>query len=141
MKARQGRSAYSFFDMTVALSVLLTVLVIAAQAAVWSLSERVRTEARQEAIETVANVMESARGVSWDGLDAWAREQKPPEALASRLDKARLVVRVEAEPARPACKRVSAELTWTGADGKAASPVRLTAVFSPRSAEAKGGQP
>jgi type II secretory pathway pseudopilin PulG len=142
MTSRNTRDAFSLLDLTVSLSLLLAVLVVATQVAVWSLGERTRSEVRQEAIEAVANVLELARTRSWDGLDAgWASEQKLPASLTGRLEKAKLVVRVEIEEARPGCKRVSAELNWTLVDGKPAAPVRLTALFAPRTAEIKGAQP
>jgi hypothetical protein len=136
------RSAFLMLDFTVALTVLLAVMLIASQTALWSLTERNRGQTRQEAIEAVANVMESARAASFDELDAsWAAARKLPESLANRLDRATLVVRIEEEKGRGPCKRVSVEMTWNQLDGKPAAPVSLTAVFSPRSAEAKGGKP
>jgi len=142
MKEKHARRAVLVLDMTVGLTILLTLMVIATQVGVWSVAERTRSEVRQEALEAVANVLELARGQSLDGLDAaWAAKQKPPEALAQKLNKAKLVVRVEPEEGRPSCKRVRAELTWTLIDGKPAAPVLLTAVFAPRTAEVKGGKP
>ena len=106
------------------------------------MSERRRTALRHEALETAANILESAQACPWDELTpAWAAQQRLPESLLQQLPDNRLAVRVETDPGRPLLKRVTVEIGWRLDDGLEARPVFLTSLFSARSASLKGGQP
>jgi type II secretory pathway pseudopilin PulG len=134
------RYGYAVLDLVISFAVLAVALVLAAQLGVWSLSERTRNAARQEAVETAANVMESARALPGEELTPeWAAKQKLPEALAARLYDGKLTVRVEPEASRPHVKRVTVEVAWKQSNDVPARPVRLVGLFSERSGA--GGEP
>jgi hypothetical protein len=127
------RRAVTVMECTVAATALLFALMIAAQAATWAVAEQLRSQQRQEALEAVANVLETARAQPWESLNAdWARRQELLPALAQRLRDAKLTIAVEPEAGRKQSKRVRVELTWKNVDGTPAKPVRQVSVFSAR---------
>jgi prepilin-type N-terminal cleavage/methylation domain-containing protein len=136
-----GRRGFTLVETMVALAVLGVVLLLVAQLGGLVLTERLRSSARQDALEAAANVLEAARACPWDDLTpAWAARQHLPESLAGRLTQGRLEVRVEPEASRPHTRRVTVEVRWTFA-GKPARPVQLVGLRSARSAPASGGKP
>lgn len=136
------RRGFTVMETLVSLGLLTAVLVLVAQVAVWGIGERRRADARQDALEAAANLLESARAAPWESLtDDWAAAQRLPEPLTERLSGWKLTVRVEPEAPRSLVKRVSIEVTWTHDDGSPARPVRLVGLFAARSAQASGGKP
>jgi type II secretory pathway pseudopilin PulG len=133
------RRAFTIVEALVAFAVLSVAMVLVAQFVGWAITERVRTDARMEATDAAANVLEEARAIGADGLTPeWAASRKLPEHLASRLPGGTLTGRVEAEDGRPRVKRVTVEVKWTNPGGTPARPVVLVALFAERSA---GGKP
>ena len=132
---RAPRRGFTMAECGIALAVLAAVGVVVAQLATTSLAERLRSEARLEATETAANVLEAARARPWDELTPqWAAEQKLPAHLAERWLAGSLTVRVEPEPQRPYLKRVTVDVLWGGVGHGPERPVTLTALFAARAA-------
>lgn len=118
------------------------VTVLVAELATWTLTERTRSAARNDAVEAAANVLEAARALPWEALTPdWAAAQKLPESLASRLREGRLAVRVEPETSRPLSKRVTVAVHWDTDPGTAARPIELVGQFGARSSGAQGRKP
>jgi hypothetical protein len=131
------RTGFTVTEIALALGALATVAVIVAQLATWSLAERIRTDARLDAVEAATNLLEEARARPWGELTAeWAEAQRLPDHLAQRWREGRLSVRVEPEPERPQVKRVTVEVRC-GSFGPD-RPVMLSALFAARAA---GGGP
>jgi hypothetical protein len=117
-------------------------MLLVAEVGLRSLAERRRSSTRQDAVECVANVLESARALPWEDLNPeWAAGQQLPEELGQRLPGGKLTVLVEPEAARPRTKRVTVELSWERTREGSAGPVRLVGLFNARSARATGGNP
>jgi prepilin-type N-terminal cleavage/methylation domain-containing protein len=137
-----GRRGFTVLETMAALAILSVAMVLAAQVGVWSLMERSRSATRYEVLEAANNILEAARVRAWTELTPnWAAEQRLPEALAERLYKGQLHVRVEPEASRPYCKRVTVEIRWTLDQAMPARPVRLIGLFGARSATAARGKP
>jgi Tfp pilus assembly protein FimT len=135
----RSRRGFTVLELVISFSILATAMVLVAQIVVWSLAERTRALVRQEAIEAAANVLEVARATPWNKLDAkWAAAQVPPGELAERLQGqgGKWTVRVDDEASRPRTRRVSVEI-----EAANIPTVHMTALFSARTATAKGGQP
>jgi hypothetical protein len=127
------RRGFTVTEIALALGALATVAVIVAQLATWSLAERIRADARLEAIEAATNLLEEARARPWSELTAeWAEAQRLPDYLAQRWREGRLSVRVEPEPERPQVKRVTVEVRCGGLGPN--RPVTLSALFAARAA-------
>lgn len=136
------RGGFTLLETMVALGVLGVVVLLVAQLGYLLLVERQRRDARQEALETAANVLEAARACPWEDLTpAWAARQRLSESAARRLHDGRLEVRVEPEASRPHARRVTVEVRWSLGDDRPARPVRLVALRSARTAPAAGGNP
>jgi prepilin-type N-terminal cleavage/methylation domain-containing protein len=126
---------FTLFETLVAIGVLTTAAVIAAQLGTSSLIERGRTEERQAATDAAANILEAARARAWADLTPeWAAGQRLTDPVAGRLKDGSLAVRVTPEPDRPHVKRVTVAIEW---DHQPSIPVRivsLTGLFAERSA-------
>ena len=132
------RRALMMAEVVAALSVLLVALMLVAEIGGWSIAERGRNAARQQALEEAANVLEMARARAWDELTPdWAMAQRLQEP-SGRLHDGKLGVRVEGEPNRPRTKRVTAVVSWN--HGSREEKVEMVALFSARSGDA-GGKP
>ncbi len=132
---RASRRGFTMLETTIALGVLATAAVLAAQLGTWSLIEHGRTEDRLVAADAAANVLEAARARGWADLTPeWAAGQRLTDAVAVRLADGKLAVHVEPEPDRPHLKRVTVLIEW---DHRASLPpqtVTLTGLFADRSA-------
>lgn len=118
-----------------ALGVLGTAMVLAAELVTFGVTERRRNLAHQAAVETATNILETARGCAWDKLDdAWAEAQQQAE-LPGRLADAQVQVRVE-KLDTPGLKRVTVEI-----ERKKGPRVRQSAWFAARAMPTTGGQP
>jgi hypothetical protein len=133
------RRGFTLAETLLSVTVFAGAAVLVAQLAVWVLSERSKTDARLEAVEATANVLEQARARPWSELTPeWAKSQRLPDDLVARWPDCRLSVRVEPEANRPRVKRVTAELKWTGGAGRASwPPIAMTGLFAPRATEDK----
>ena len=132
------REAFTLVEALLAVTVFSGAAVLVAQLAVWVLSERARTDARLEAVDATANVLEQARARPWSELTPeWANAQRLPEHLAARWPDCRLSVRVEPEANRPRVKRVTAEWKWSQPGRASWAPVVMTGFFAPRALEDK----
>ncbi|OWK47002.1 hypothetical protein FRUB_00701 [Fimbriiglobus ruber] len=121
-----------------ALAVFAVAATLVAQFATWSLAERARSDARLEAIEAAANVLEQARARGWNELTPeWGAGMRLPESISARWPDCHLTVRVEPEPNRHRVKRVTVEIRWTDAGRVAWTPVSLTGLFADRATEGK----
>lgn len=126
------RSGFTVLEAVVALSILSLATVGVAQLAAWASTERARAEARTEAAELAANVLEEARTRPWSDLTPeWAKSKPIPEGVFPRLAIAKLIVTVEAEPERPRVKRVTVTIAWP--DEASRQPVVLVGLFASRS--------
>jgi len=136
--ARSSRPGFSILETTIGLTVLAVAVTLLAQVGIWCLTERSYSNARQDALEQAANILETARTVSWDALTpAWARDQKLSSELDGRLTDAKLSVSVEPEPSRPQTKRVTVAIDWKIDNNHPAKPVQLVGLFSARGEENK----
>jgi prepilin-type N-terminal cleavage/methylation domain-containing protein len=132
------RRGFTILETTIGLTILAVAVTLLAQVTIWSLAERDYSRARQDALEQAANILESARTVSWDALTPeWARAQKLSSELEERLTDARLRVSVEPEPSRPLTKRVTVAIDWQIQNTHPAKPVKLVSLFSARGEENK----
>jgi hypothetical protein len=139
MTGRTLRSGFTLLETTIAVGVLTTAAVIAAQLGTWSLIERCRTEERLAATDAAANVLEAARAQKWGDLTPeWAAGQRLSDFVAARLGDGTLVVRVIDEPDRPHVKRVTVVIEWDHQPSIPAPSVTLTGLFAERSV---GGGP
>jgi hypothetical protein len=135
------RRAFSLLDCIAALGLLAVAMTLVAQVGLWSLGERSKGLARQQALEEAANLLESARALPWEELTPqWAQKQRLPDGLADRLGHGRLTVKVEPVPSRPHTRRVSVTIAW-GAEGLPGKQVHLTSLFSARTAAVSGRKP
>jgi prepilin-type N-terminal cleavage/methylation domain-containing protein len=130
---RSPRHGFTLTECAIALAVLATCAVIVAKLATETLADRSRLEARFEAEQIAANVLEQARAVPWDGLTpTWASERQLPPEVLQRWPNTRLVVRVESEPNRARVKRIVVEVRWEGEKFTKWPAVGLTALFAAR---------
>ncbi len=146
MLLNRPRKGIAVLDAVVGLSVLTAALVLVSQTAVWILAERQQTEARYQAVEVAAHVMESARACAWEELDStWADQarQQALQTLAGRLADPDLSVSVKPAAGRDQVRRVTVELTWQQSGGRRAPPILLTALFARWTNQGKslGGKP
>jgi hypothetical protein len=133
--------AFTVMESLIALGILMVAMTLVVQVGIWSAQERTRNAARQEAIETAANVLEAARAVPSEALTPeWAAAQALPESLTQRMTEPQLTVKVEPEAGRSRTRRVTVEIAWKSVDGSPARPVKLMGLFSERSAAAGGGK-
>lgn len=141
-KRGRTRSGFTILEVTVALAVMLMMMLVVAQAAIWTLGQRERDASRQDALETAINIMEKARVLAWKDLSAqWASAQRLPDDLTQRLGEPRLVINVEPVASHPHTKRVTVEIKWKDKNDGVAQQVQLASLFSDRSAEIPGGKP
>jgi hypothetical protein len=101
----------------------------------WNLAEQRASVRRQAAMEAAANVLETARVLSWTDLTpAWGSKQQLPDTFNEQLPDAKLTVQVQEEPGSPRLKRVSVELRWATKDTHPPAPFRLVGLFADRTA-------
>src|SRR5262245_5399877 len=62
------RCAFTVLETVIALGILMVALILVTQIGYWSLTDRMRSDTRQEAIEAAANVMELARACRFEEL-------------------------------------------------------------------------
>lgn len=133
--------AFTLLEVTVAIAVLGTTMIIVAQTSYWSYRERARNASRQTALEAAANLLEAARARPFADLTPeWAAAQKLPEDVAELLADGSLVVRVEDVAAFRPVRKVSAEVRWK-VDRLVPESVRLATLIGPRSFAQTGGSP
>jgi type II secretory pathway pseudopilin PulG len=142
-KSKQPKcNGFTIMELVAAFAILAVVMVVVAQTAVWSFGERRRNAARQAAVELAENVLQTARSRSWEDLTpAWAKEQKLPKELLDTFPEGRLSVRVEPEKGQAGVKRVTVAVRWRS-DAASIPPtvIEMTALFSARAADSKGGE-
>jgi hypothetical protein len=136
---------FTVFEVVVALTMMVVVMVLAARAGVQARLERARLAARQQALTAASNLLEAARACPWDDLTlAWAQKQRLSEATTPLLHDARLEVRVEPEASPPRTKRVTVAVRWDFRENVPPQEVQLVTLFSARESAAKapeGGRP
>src|SRR5262249_14352115 len=133
---------FTIVELIAAFSILAIVMVVVAQTGTWSFGERQRNAARQAAVELAENVLQTARSRSWDELTpSWAGEQKLPKEWHDTLPEGKLTVRVEPEKGVAGVKRVNVAIRWRAHAGKMPpTQIELSALFSARAADGKGGK-
>ncbi len=138
----RDRRGFTVLEATLALGILAMAMMLVAQTGLWSWRERARSALRLEALESAANILESARACPWDDLTpAWGAAQHLPEPLAERLGDGKVIVHVEPEASRPLIRRVTVEVRALS-DQRIEEPlVQLVGWFSARSAASAGGKP
>jgi len=93
-------------------------------------------------VDLVAKEIQAARSRSWEDLTpAWAKEQKLPKELLDTFPEGRLGVRVEPVKGQAGVKRVTVAVRWRS-DAASIPPtvIEMTALFSARAADSKGGE-
>src|SRR5262249_40095886 len=79
------RGGFTLAEVALPLGALPTVAVVVAQLATWSLTERIKADARLQAVEAATNLLEEARAQSWNELTPeWAAAQRLPDHIAQR---------------------------------------------------------
>lgn len=135
------RSGSFLVEATVALAVIVIAAGIVAQCIVWSLQERARSQSHHAALELAANVLESARAVPFDKLDAdWAKSREVPSEMADLLPEGKVIATLDSSASLAPAKRITVEVQWLLMPGQPPQSVRLTTVLSPREAKKAGGQ-
>jgi prepilin-type N-terminal cleavage/methylation domain-containing protein len=130
-----SRPGFTMLETIIALSILASAAVLAAQLGTWSLIERGRTEDRLAATDAAANILEAARARGWADLTSeWAANQRLADAVAARLSDGTLAVRVVTEQDRPHVKRVTVLIEWDHQPNVPSRTVTLTGLFAERSA-------
>jgi prepilin-type N-terminal cleavage/methylation domain-containing protein len=138
---RACRAGFTLLELTVAIVVLGTTMVIVAQTSFWSHRERGRNASRQMALELAANALESARARPFAGLTPeWAAAQKLPADVADFLSDGKLAVRVEDDPSFRPCRKVTAEVHWK-VDRHVPESVQLVTLIGPPAFAIKKGLP
>jgi Tfp pilus assembly protein PilV len=129
------RAGCTMFETLIAIGVLTSAAVLAAQLGTWSLIERGRTEDRLAATDAAANILEAARARPWAELTPeWAAGQRLPDSVADRLTDGILAVRVMTEPDRPHVKRMTVMIEWDHQPSIPPRTVSLVGLFAERSA-------
>ncbi|MBN9520359.1 hypothetical protein J0H58_17820 [bacterium] len=132
------RPGFTVGEVLIALAVLATAATLSAEALLRTAAERSRFDARMEAADAAANVLEATRVRPWDDLTPeWAAAQPVPAALA-RWPDSKLTVRVEPERDRPRVKRVTAEVRW---ERKGLAPWSVVTLTTLVAARTSGGKP
>jgi hypothetical protein len=127
-------------EVIAALALLAMAIVLVAQLAIWSLTERGRSRDVQIATELAVNVLEEARAASWNDLTpAWAAARRLPPDLTER--DWQLSVAVSPESEEPLLKRVTVQVQPRLDSGRSLQPIEMVAVLSARSTLAKEDQP
>ena len=130
------RCGFTVTECVTALAVLSVAGVLVAQLGSGTIAERLRADARLEATETAANILETADALPWAKLTPeWGANQQLPSHLAGRFPNGKLVVTVAPEAGRHGVKRVTVRIDWTNPGGQPAKPVVLVALRADRTAE------
>jgi type II secretory pathway pseudopilin PulG len=129
------RGGFTVLEAMIAIGILSVALLLVVQVGLFSWRQRAHGALRLEALETAANLLETARAQNWEALTpAWGAAQQLPDPLRSRLVTPRLTVRVEPEAGRPRVKRVTVEIEGKMDTGDRLSSVRLVGLLSARTA-------
>jgi type II secretory pathway pseudopilin PulG len=139
-KEQRNRPGFTIAEMVLAFSILALVMVLVAQASVWSFGERQRNSARQAAVELAENVLQAARSRPWEDLaPAWAAAQKLPKEWQDTFPDGLLSVQIQPEKGLPNVKRVTTTVRWRAHAGSVPPmTIEMSALFSKRSAAGKG---
>ena len=136
------RQGFTTMEIVVALGLLSIAAVLLSQIGVAQLGERRRQSSRQEALETAANILESARILPPQELnERWAASQQLPKALAERLLDGKLKVSVDPYAAQPSVKKVKVEISWSHQAHQPSGPVVLSGFFGTRAASLSEEKP
>jgi hypothetical protein len=139
--SEKRRRAFTVFEIVLAMTLLVVVMVLVARAGYWSRIERGRLATRQAALETANNILEAAQAARWDALTpAWAGAQRLPETWSGWQPDARLQVRVEPERSLPHSKRVTVTIQWEFREGLPPQELALTTLRSAREAMSEKGK-
>lgn len=129
------RRGFTVLETSIALAILASAAVLAAQLGTWCMIERGRTEERLAATDAAANILELARARAWPDLTPeWAADQRLSDDVAGRLADSTLAVRVVPEPDRPHVKRVTVLIEWDHRPNIPSQTITLTGLFAARSA-------
>ena len=127
-----ARRGLSLLEVTVAAAMLAVLLTTSGRLVRVLINHQRAVERQAVALQAAQAVLEQATNTAWDELTAEsARQMEIPAAIAPVLPGAKLVVAVAEDEDPIVAKRVSVELSWNGAAGKSAGPVRLTAWVYP----------
>jgi type II secretory pathway pseudopilin PulG len=127
------RPAFTAFEIVIAMSVLAVVIVVTAQVSYQAMRERMRTDARKQALEIASNTLEAARAESWEALTPqWAAEQRLPQGWEESQPVGELKVRVEPEAGLQNVKRVTATVRWDIRDDIPPQEVALSTLIAAR---------
>jgi prepilin-type N-terminal cleavage/methylation domain-containing protein len=137
-----SRAGFTMLELVAALLILGAIMALVAQVAQWSMLERGRLSARQAALETATNLLESARAMPWENLTAaWAAAQGLPTEVDALPLGSKLLVRVEADKLSQRTKRVTVQVLVPMYPGQPEATVELVGLYSARSVHAKEGKP
>ncbi|MBI3406988.1 MAG: prepilin-type N-terminal cleavage/methylation domain-containing protein [Planctomycetes bacterium] len=136
------KRGFTMLELLAGLALLAVAMVLVIQIAQWSMLERGRALVRQAALETAANILESARAMSWEDItEEWAAQPRRAAPDSSLPPEAKLLVHVDAFKNAPATKRVVVQVAFPTQPGPPYSVVELTGLFSARTATAKEATP
>jgi hypothetical protein len=107
--------------------------VLLAQIVVGQVVGRKQQAARLAALETAANILESARTLTPDELSPrWAESQHLSAESAEKMLDPTLSVQVESQPNMSRLKRITVRLSWAPATGRPVGDVELTGYSAAR---------
>ncbi|MFN0020645.1 MAG: hypothetical protein ACKVP0_20495 [Pirellulaceae bacterium] len=124
INARQG---FSVLEVTLAMTVLLSAMILLSQFLIASHQQRRVGDQRRLALEELSNRMERALAAKWGDLNAAAIEKQPLSPLVlETLPDATLTARVTDEAGSPEGKQIRLEISWEQGEGRI-TPIGLSA--------------
>jgi type II secretory pathway pseudopilin PulG len=140
LQVKRSRIGFTVLETVVALGLLILALTMTAQLGTWALLERSRADARYEAAEAAANILEAARSLKWSDITPeWCNSQRLADYSSGRLRDAILTVQVKME-AR-GLKRVNVEIRWPEAMSPPSKPLVMDALFADYQSTRSGVRP
>ena len=119
------RRGYGLLELALAAMLLAVALVLVAQTAAVTATQRRAVEYRRLAMQEAANLMERLADRPWtESTPEAARETAKAFAAKSSLPRAEFTVDVETKPSDPSAKKIAVAIRW-GAPDRRESPVRL----------------
>jgi len=115
-------------ELTVAAAMMAVLLATSVQMLRVISGQQRAAERRALALRAVQAVAEQLENAPWDQLTSESAKQASiPHQVETYFPGAKLTATVVEEPIPLTSKRIMIEFTWTGPDGRAVAPARLTA--------------
>jgi prepilin-type N-terminal cleavage/methylation domain-containing protein len=125
----KARAGFTLLEIAVSLVVLGVVLTTVAQVTQWSAAEHRSIQRKRCALEAATTVLDCLTVRDWSAItsESAAAIHLPPETTRFLADPhLEVSVAKEKEPRGLSAKRVSVEITWANAAGRANERVRLS---------------